>query len=175
MKKEFITTGIAVMAMVMFSAYAFADGNWGRGRHHMGGGYHMGEGYQMGGPGYGDSERGRYGKGGRGWSNLSEEDAQKVEKEREAFFKDTEDLRQSIYQTRLAMRAEMAKKDPDTKKLSDLQKNLSSSEADFAQKRLNHRLEMKKLLPDNYQAGAGMGRGRGYGRGQGSGGDCWRQ
>ena len=168
MKKGLIVTGIAVLAMVTFSAYAFADGSWGWGRHHRG------EGYHMGGPGYGDSERGWYGKSGRGWDNLSEEDAQLVEKEREAFFKDTEDLRQAIYQTRLEMRAEMAKKDPDTQKLSDLQKDLSSSKADFAQKRLNHRLEMRKVLPDNYQAGAGMGRGRGYGRGPGNGGGCWQ-
>jgi len=169
MKKGLIVTGIAVMAMVMFSAYAFADGGWGWGRHHMG------EGYHMGGPGYGDSEKGNYGRGGRAWGNLSEEDAAKVETERKAFFEDTQDLRQSIHQKRLEMRAEMAKKNPDIQKLSDLQKDLSDSRADFAQKRLNHRLEMKKLLPDSYQAGAGMGRGRGYGRGQGSGGNCWRQ
>ncbi len=175
MKKGLIATGIAVLAVVTFSAYAFADGSWGWGRHHKGGGYHMGEGYHMGGSGYRDSGEGNYGRGGRAWGNLGEEDAQKVAKEREAFFKDTADLRQAIYQTRLEMKAEMAKKDPDTQRLSDLQKDLSSSEADFAQKRLNHRLEMKKLLPDNYQAGAGRGRGRGYGRGQGSGGgDCWR-
>jgi Spy/CpxP family protein refolding chaperone len=173
MKKGLIVTGIAAMAMVMFSANAFADSGGGWGRNHMGGGYHMSEGYHMGGSGYGDSESGRYGRGGRGWGNLSEEDTKKVEKDREAFFKDTQDLRQSIYQTRLEMRAEMAKKDPDTNKLADLQKGLSGFEADFAQKRLNHRLEMKKLLPDNYQAGAGMGRGRGYGRGPGSGGGCW--
>jgi Spy/CpxP family protein refolding chaperone len=175
MKKALIVTGIAVMAMVTFSAHAFADGGWGGGRHHMGGGYNMGEGYHMGGPGYGDSGKGNYGRGGRAWGNLSEEDAQKVEKEREAFFKDTADLRQSIYQTRLEMRAEMAKTDPDTEKLSDLQKDISNAEANFAQKRLNHRLEMKKLLPDSYQAGAGRGRGQGYGRGSGSGGGCWRQ
>ena len=173
MKKGLFVTGIAVMAMVVLSAYAFADGGWGR--HHMGGGYHMGEGYHMGGSGYGDSDGGRQGRGHRGWGNLSAEDAQKLEKEREAFFKDTEDVRQSIYQKRLEMRAEMAKEDPDTKKLADLQKELSNSKAEFDQKRLNHRLEMKKLLPGDYRAGAGMGRGRGDGRGPGSGGDCWRQ
>jgi Spy/CpxP family protein refolding chaperone len=172
MKTGFIATGIAVMAMVMFSAYAFADGGRGWGRHHMGGGYHMGQGYHMG-PGYGDGDGGRYGRGSRGWGNLSEEDAQKLEKERESFFRDTEDLRQSIHQKRLEMRAEMAKEDADRSKLADLQKDLSNLQADFDQKRLNHRLEMKKLLPDNYRAGAGMGRGRGYGRGPGSGGGCW--
>ena len=104
---------------------------------------------------------------------MSEEDAAKVEKERTAFFEATQELRQAIYQKRLAMKAEMAKTDADAAMLSGLQKEISSLEADFAQKRLSHRLEMKKLLPD-YQAGAGMGRGRGLGRGQGNGGGCWR-
>ncbi len=178
MKKGLFVTGIAVVAMVAFSAYAFADGGWGGGRH-------MGEGYRMGGPdncpgygsgryGKGNPDEGRYGKGNPNWGNLSKEDSAKLNKERDAFQKDTQDVRQSIHQKRLEMRAEMAKKDPDTKKLADLQKELSNSKAEFDQKRLNHRLEMKKLLPDDYRAGAGMGRGRGSGRGPGSGGGCWR-
>jgi len=173
MKKGFIVTGIAVAAMVLFSTYAFADGGWGWGRHHRGGGYHMGPGYQMMGPGYGDEDRGRYGRGYRSWGNLSEEDTQKLETQREAFFKDTEKLRRSIHQTRLEMKAEMAKEDPDRGRLSDLQKELSNFQAEFDQKRLDHGLEMKKLLPDNYRAGGGMGRGRGWGRGPGYGGGCW--
>ncbi|CAD7842724.1 MAG: hypothetical protein [Olavius algarvensis Delta 4 endosymbiont] len=180
MKKGLMVTGIAVAAMVMFSAYAYADGSWGR--HHRGGGYHMGGGgYHMMGPGYGDSEGSRYGRGDRSWGNLSEEDAQKLEAKREAFFKDTEDLRRSIYQTRLEMKAEMVKEDPNREKLSDMQeklsdmqKELSNLQAEFDQKRLDHRLEMKKVLPDNYRAGGGMGRGRGWGRGPGyGGGGCW--
>lgn len=173
MKKGLFVTVIALVSMAIFSAYALADGGWGRGYHHRGDGYQMGNADNC--PGYGKSGKGRYGKEAPGWRALSEEDAAKVEKERKAFFEDTQDLRQSIHQKRLEMRAEMAKKDPETQKLSDLQKDLSDSQADFAQKRLNHRLEMKKLLPDSYQAGAGMERGRGYGRGPGSRGECWRQ
>ncbi len=181
MKKGLITTGIAVVAMVMFSTYVFADGGWGR--------HHRGEGYRMGGAedcprfggsgegryGKGNSGEGRYGKGNSNWGNLSEEDAAKLDKAREVFFEDTKDVRQSIYQKRLAMRAEMAKKDPDAKKLGELQQEVSDLKADFDQKRLNHRLEMKKLLPDDYQASGRMGRGRGYGRGAGGDGGCWRQ
>jgi len=166
MRKGFFVTGIAVVAMVMFSTYAFADGSWGWGRHHRGGGYHMG-------PGYGDEDAGRYGRGSRTWGNLSEENAQKLEAQREVFFKDTEDLRRSIYQTRLEMKAEMVKEDADRGKLSDLRKELSNLQAEFDQKRLDYRLEMQKLMPDNYRAGSGMGRGRGWGRGPGSGGGCW--
>ena len=171
MKKGLIVSSIAVAAMVVFSAYAFAGGGWGRGYHHWGDGYAQGGPEDC--PGFGKSGAGRYGKGGRGWGNLSEEDAAKVEAQRTAFFEETKELRQSIYQKRLEMRSEMAKKDPDTARLSDLQKAVSDFEADFDQKRLNHRLEMKKLLPD-YQAGVGMGRGRGPGRGAGYGGGCWR-
>lgn len=175
MKKGLFITVIAFAATAMFSAFALADGGCGRGYHHRGDGYQMGDSENC--PGYGKSGKGRYGKGAPGWGALSEEDAAKVENERKAFFEDTKDLRQSIHQKRLEMRAEMAKQNPDAAKLSGLQKEISDLKADFDQKRLNHRLEMKKLLPDNYQAGAGMGRGRGHGRGpgSGSGGDCWRQ
>lgn len=172
MKKGLIGTVIAVVAMVMFSAYAFADGGWGRGYHHRGDGYRMGGAEDC--PGFGTSGKGRYGKGAQGWGALSEEDAVKVEKARKAFFEDTKDLRQSIHQKRLEMRAEMAKKDPDVAKLTDLQKEISGLEGDFDQKRLNHRLEMKKLMPDNYQAGTGRGRGQGSGRGPGPRGGCWQ-
>jgi len=174
MKKGMIVTGIAVAILVVFSAYAFADGGWGWGRHHNGGGYHTGPGYHMMGPGYGDEDGGRYGRGSRGWGNLSEEDVKKLETQREAFFKDTAELRRSIYQKRLEIKAEMAKEDADRDKLVGLQKELSKFQAEFDQKRLDHRLEMNKLLPDNYSAGAGMGRGRGWGWGPGYGGGCWK-
>ena len=175
MKKGFFTAVIVLAATAMFSAYALADGGWGRGYHHRGDGYRMGDPENC--PGYGKAGGGRYGKGARGWGALSEEDAAKVADQRKAFFEDTQDLRQSIHQKRLEMRAEMAKKDPDAAKLTDLQKEVSGLQAEFDQKRLNHRLEIKRLLPEDYRAGAGMGHGRGYGhgRGPGAGGECWRQ
>ena len=151
---------VAIVGIAGYAATSFAG--WGRG----GGGNCWGEG-----GGYG--QRGSAAPGYQG--NMSDQDIDKLQKERQAFFEDTRELRENLYQKELELRSEMAKQDPDTQKLSDLQKDLSASQADFAQKRLNHRLEMKKLLPDSYQAGAGRGRGRGYGRGQGSGGDCWRQ
>jgi len=165
MKKALIVTGIALLAMVMFSTYTFAKDGWGRGYHHRGDGYRMGGSENC--PGYGHAGKGRYGQG-----SLSEEDAAKVESAREAFFKDTQSLRQSIHQKRLEMKAEMAKPEPDVAKLTDLQKKISGLEADFDLKRLDHRLEMKKLLPD-YHAGGREARG-GPGRGPGRG-DCWRQ
>ena len=170
MKKGLIATGIGVLAMVMISAYAFADGGGGWGRHHRGGGYGMGGPENC--PRFADEGGGRYGRGNSNWGNLSEEDAGKLEKAREAFFEDTEDVRRSISQKRLEMRAEMAKKAPDAEKLGKLQKEISTLQADFDQKRLEHRLEMKKQLPD-FQAGMGRGPGFGHGRGYGGGG-CWR-
>lgn len=165
MKRALIVTGLAMMATVMFSTYTFAKDGWGRGYHHRGDGYRMGGSENC--PGYGNAGKGRYGQG-----SLSEEDAAKVESAREAFFKDTRALRQSIRQKRLEMKAEMAKPEPDTAKLTDLQKGISGLEADFDLKRMNHRLEMKKLLPD-YHAGDRGGR-WGHGRGADRG-DCWRQ
>ena len=108
---------------------------------------------------------------GRGWGcwrnsygpgNLSEEETKKLEEANEAFFKETEELRRSIYEKELALRSEMIKENPDPKKAADLQKEISDLESRFDQKRLERRLEMQKINP---HAGRGF-RGRG-GRGNG--------
>ena len=100
--------------------------------------------------------------------NLSDDDVAALEKEREAFFKATENLRQDIYAKRLALRSELAKKDPDVKNAQDLQKAISDLEAKIDQERVDHMIKMKKINPN---AGRGYGSGRGHGRG---GGYCWR-
>ena len=63
----------------------------------------------------------------------------------------------------VALNNEMDKANPDQNKIFALQKEVSSLRSDFDQKALAHQLEVRKLLPDNYQ-GSGYGKGRGY---------CW--
>jgi len=64
--------------------------------------------YRGDGSGYGR------GYGNRGFmGNLSEEEITKLNEERSAFFKATQDLRQNIYQKRLELNSELAKKNPD--------------------------------------------------------------
>ena len=137
----------AVIALLGFAAPAWAD--WG-----MGYGHHLGWGHPM----YG-MHHGGYGEPGFGYrKNLSEEDIQKLEKERFEFFEATQDLRSKMYQKGLELRSELAKENPDTKKAVGLQREISKFKAEFDQKRLNHFLKVRKINPD-----MGRGFGGGYG------------
>jgi zinc resistance-associated protein len=146
---------VAIAAILGIGTYAFADrggfgmGDWG----HRQGGYHM----DWGGPGYGYK------------SDLSEEDYKKLDDQMQTFYKETESIRQKIYEKELALRSELAKENPDAKKASDLQKEMSEFESDFNQKKIDHMLALRKANP-NFNRGF-MGRGGMMGSGPGY---CWR-
>ena len=157
---------VAIVGIVGFAATSFAG--WGRG----GGGYCRGQG----------------GGGGQRWSgpagdqnNLSDEEIDKLNQQRQAFFEDTRTARENLYQKELELRSEMAKKDPDAKKAVSLQKGISELESQLNQKRVEQRIKMQKENPEifagrGYGQGRGYGKGRGYGMGRGSqdcGGGCW--
>ena len=153
---------LAIVGVVGLAATSFAD--WGRG----GGGNCWRSDDQRGGGPYGYQ------------GNLSDEDLDRLSKERQAFFEDTSELRQQIYQKDLELRSEMAKKDPDANKAGAIQKEISDLKGQLDQKRINHRIKMQKENPDffagrGYGRGYGQGfRGRGMGRGfSGRGGGCW--
>ena len=173
---------LAIMGIVGFAATSFAG--WGRG-----GGACWDQG-----PGW--SQRG-YGPSGY-QNNLSDDEIDKLNKERQAFFEDTRELRQNLYQKELELRSELAKKDPDAKTAVSLQKQISELESQLNQKSVEQRLKMQKENPDFYadrgygqgrgygmgrrygMGGGGMGRGYGMGQGygmgrgfQGQGGGCW--
>ena len=157
---------ITVIALVGLAGYALAD--WGKGYGSRGQGW--------GGPGrhHRWDERGY----GPGMGALSQEQQTKLDEQRQTFFKGTEELRREIYQKELELKSELAKKDPDASKAADIQKALSALRGDMDQKRLEHQLKVKQIVP--YAArgfkggGRGFGGGPGYGRGYGSGGNCWR-
>ena len=149
---------VSVVALVGFGATAFAG--WGGGGwHHRGsGGQGYGPGYMMG--------------------DLSDAEIKAIEKERQAFFDDTESLRRDLYAKELEIRSELAKENPDATKAAQFQKEISGLESQLGQKRVDHMLKMRKVNPDagrGYMMGrGGMGYGQGYGRGMGSGyGPCW--
>ena len=158
---------LAIVAVLGIAVTSFAG--WGRG--HWGYGDHMGPGYGMH-RGWGDGSRGYQ-------SNLSDEDIAKLDKERQVFFEATPDLREKLYQKELELRSELAKPEPDAKKAAGLQKEISNLESQFDQKRLDHRIRMRKDFPRVGYRGDGYGpRGKGMGRGMyGSGGygpgNCW--
>jgi len=112
--------------------------------------------------------------------------SKKMEEQREAFFKSTQDLRQNIYQKQLSLESEFAKKNPDAKVAANIQKEISDLRAQLDQKQIKYMIEMKKINPDlgtgfmgPGMMGYGHGRGfRGYGHMMGYGSSfhrpCWQ-
>ena len=174
--KKFLTL-IAVVAILAVASYAAAGWGGGYRGHHMDGwGYGPQHDDDMGGygmRGYGphhDDDMGGYGMMGYGprggtRDNLTREQIEALDQQREAFYQATSPLRESLYEKQLALRAELAKENPDAAKAADLQREISKLKADFDQKQLEHRLKLRSIAPTT-------GRGPGYGpRG---GGYCWR-
>ena len=174
---NFNKTGKIFMVLTIVAVFAIAAtsfAGWGRG--YGGGGYHMGPGYGMH-RGWG---QGPGGYGDQGYqSDLSDEDTAKLDQERQAFFEATSDLRENLYQKELELRSELAKPEPDAKKAAGIQKEISNLESELDQKRLDHRIKMRKDFPRSGARGYGYGpRGRGMGRGMHGGGgygpgSCW--
>ena len=159
-KKMKTTVGIsAILITLAIAAVAFAHGGGGYGRggygRHMDGygGHMMGYGGHM--MGHGPHMRGK-----GAWGDLPEETQKQVQAAREAFHKDTRQLRGKIEDSQIDLRDELRQETPDINKVAELQKALSGLQAEFDQKAVIHRLEMRKLTPEDY-------RGRGYGRGYG--------
>jgi hypothetical protein len=160
MKAKHIGMVLVVFAVIGLIGYSTASyAGWGRG----------------GGPGAGYCQRGGYGGPGFG-GNLTDEEIGVLQKERNAFFESTQDLREKLYQKNLELRAEVAKQNPDAKKAAELQKEISDLDSALDQKRLDHQLKMKKDYPQIYGKGFGGGfgprggMGPGHGRGPGWGG-----
>lgn len=169
MKANRMQTGIIVVtifALVGAAGVALAGPWGGHGR-----GYGTGGGYNQDCPRDQDGDagwqRGRHMGPGRGFANLTDEQRAQVETLREQFHSETADLRGDIRQRRLTLAAELAKKTPDAAKATEMQKEISNLQAELDVKRLEHRLEMQKVLPEGCAFGPGFG-GRGH-RGGGSG------
>jgi len=77
--------------------------------------------------------------------NLSHETIKKLNAEQEAFIKATEDLRQTIYEKELYLKAELSKKAPDAAIALGFQKNISEAKGKFEQKMIEHLIRMKKI------------------------------
>jgi hypothetical protein len=172
-----LVTIMAIAGIVGFAATSFAG--WGRG----GGGNCRGQGSGWGQREFAPADC-------RG--NLNDEQMTRLDEERQAFFEETRNLRQNRYQKKLELRSELAKADPDAQKAADLQAEVSNLTAQLDQKRIAHRIKMKKENPEFFdgrgygRGGRGMDRGfygHGKGRGpyrpgmgrefQGRGGGCW--
>ena len=167
MKSKTLRNGLAALitvTIVAVGANAMAGKGMGYGRDGQGcGGYGQGQG--KGGCGYGPR-----------WADLTDEQREQMEAERQTFFDATKQARQDLYAKRLALKAEMAKSAPEMKTAQTLQKEISTIEADLDQKRLTHIMAMRKINPDAGRGFFGDGPGKGhrgpghhYGKGRGMG------
>lgn len=150
-----VIVGLMAVALIALGATAFAGKGMGRQGDDQGYGYHRS---------CGDMN-----------PNLTAEQREQLDSQRQAFFEATKATRQDLYAKQLELRAEMAKQEPDMQKASALQKAVSELRGDLDQQHLNHVMAMRKIDPDagrgfmmhGREMGGyhGMGHGMGYGHG----------
>ena len=180
----FLTLSIVAIAYAHGGDDDRRDDGYGYGYGHMMGpgygyGHMMGPGYGYGnmmGRGYGymmgpdsryghmrrwDGDDGWHRGGCDNWRGLPDDTVNKLDASRHKFYNDTRELRDQIGEKEAALNREMNKVNPDRDKVLALQKEVSHLQSDFDQKALNHRLDVQKMLPEDYRAD-------GYG-----GGYCW--
>ena len=152
--KKILIAGVSI-ALTIFSINAFAHSERGWGHHGWGHyGIHHQEGYYPGNA-----------------NRMSPEEYEKFEQKREAFFRETQGIRDELFEKNRELDNELAKAEPDAARASQLQKDISALQSQFDQKRIEFMVEMRKLNPN-------AGRGTMYGNrmmGDRSyrGGYCW--
>jgi Spy/CpxP family protein refolding chaperone len=156
LRKVIIAIASVALVGVGVNAFAHSGRGWSGGWGHGGSGMHYQDEY-----------------GERFTDQMSEEEYVQFEKKREAFFKETQDLRTSLFEKERELQSELAKKELDAARASQLQKEISNLQSQFDQKRINQMVEMRKL---NTNAGRGIRPGgpmMGYGSSR-RGGYCWQ-
>jgi zinc resistance-associated protein len=156
---------IAVIAAAGIGINAFAHGGMGWGGGMMGG-YSGGWGH------YGPGWHHGYGYDNDGGTRWSDEDYRKFEQQREAFFKETQEIRSKRFDKERELQNELAKDNPDAAKASSLQKEISELQAEFDQKRIEYMVELRKQNP-NMGHGGFQDDGPMMGYGPSRGGHCW--
>jgi Spy/CpxP family protein refolding chaperone len=180
MKKTIIITALLILTLGwVFAAEAQW---WGRG----GGG-------RGAGPGWKDDTLGL---------NLTQNQTTKLNTLRQAFWKDTSNLNVKIDQRQLELNSLLLEPNPDSGKVTKLQKDISDLQLQLNEKRVFYQLDARKILTPEQIAqlppgctlgfgnlmggpgpgygcgmgpgyGGGRGMGCGYGRGYGGRGCCW--
>jgi Spy/CpxP family protein refolding chaperone len=99
-------------------------------------------------------------------SDLTDEQKAAITAARDKFRDDTASLRTQIRDKRDDLRDAINAETPDKEQIMEIQKELSDLESEFDQLAVQHRLEMRGLLPDDFE-GRGFGKrgGRGFDRG----------
>jgi Spy/CpxP family protein refolding chaperone len=154
--------GLAAVAIIAVGANAMAGKGMGYQADEQGGGGYGGQ-HRRGDCAYGQMN-----------ADVTPEQREQLDAERQAFFEATKNERQDLHAKRLALRAEMAKRQPDVKKASGLQREITELRGSLDQKRLDHIMAMRKISPDAGRGcmmeGRGMGHhGKRHGMGYGTG------
>jgi hypothetical protein len=146
-KRNALTTLGIALALVLVGSWAFADGPWGARRY----GYPACD--------YGNPS-----------SNLTPEQREKLQAQEEKFYRDTEDLRQDLYQKRLDLRKLWVDPKADPEQIRGKQREVFEVERRLQDKAFEHRMALRDLVPEG-EFGPGF---RGYHRGRGYGPHHWR-
>jgi zinc resistance-associated protein len=171
MKRLVTLLGIVVLVGAIAVPVVAHGPGWGKGHHMMGSWGDC--------PGYGPQH-------GPGYGNLTEEQRTQLDKLHQKFHDETAQLRNEISTKSRERNTLLNSPNPDTEKAKALQKEISDLRAQLAEKRLNFKLEERKIVPEA-RFGRGYGKGhdghhmRGYGTGMGYGhhmggygpGYCW--
>ena len=117
-----------------------------------------------GGCSYASGGCGGGGCGGGYGTGLSQSQIEDLQREKEAFYNATGDLRKSIVAKQRALAGELAKPDPDAGRAGNLQNELNDLKGEFNQQYLQYVIAMKKIVP-GYGTAPGPGQGGGAGGG----------
>ena len=163
-RKHTIVTVAVITALVFLGAWAFAYDQAGKRGDR--------------GPGYGYGCR----------VDLTAEQEEKLEAEQERFFHDTADMGRELRQKRLEMEALWLDPKTDPEKIKAKHKEVLELQQKLQEKRLDHKLALREILPDESLGQKGWGRfddrhgprhgrkhawGPKYGREGGQRGSCW--
>ena len=143
MKAKILFIVVALFVLALFASVAMAGPGYGRGA-----GY---------GPGYGNPPV----------SNLTPEQASKIQTIQQANLKDIAPLQQQQLTKKMELRTAWLSQNPDQAKINALQKEILNIGGQLQQKTTNARFEMRKVLTPEQQAQLSVyGYGKGYGRGK---------
>lgn len=172
MKRLVTLLGIVVLVGAVAVPVVAHGPNWGKGHHMMGSRGDC--------PGYGTQH-------GPGYGSLTEEQRTQLDKLHQKHHDETARHRNEIWTKSRELNTLLNSPNPDTEKAKALQKEISDLRAQLAEKRLNFKLEERKIVPEA-RFGKGYGKGgyyghhmRGHGPGMGYGhhmggygpGYCW--
>lgn len=169
MKRLTSIVGITLLSALLIVPIAVWAHGWG-----VGGGHMMG--YWGGGPGY-------YNQYDRGYTALNSKQQEQLADLNRKFYDDTRALRNKLWSKSTELNALLSETNPDSGKISKLQKEISDLQAKLDEKAINNEIEARKIAPEA-RFGGGYGYGHmmggygyghmmgGYGMGYGPG-TCW--